>query len=287
MARQTGSRAHQATSSGPSIITQRYFDSGRDTWPEVTLGREAFERYFARHLASGVVPAERHAADMYLACACAHGIDSALASFERTFIGDMSRAVASVEPSRAFVQEILQATREKLLVCKVGDTSKIADYAGRASLRTWLSAIVIRTAISHRRKKGERGHRSLGAQDDARLAAKGPEFEYLRGRYKTAFEDAVRDAIEKLPAKDRMLLRLNLVDGMSIDAIATAYNVGRSTAARWLAGARQALLKEARRGLRKGLHLTSTELDSLAGAMRSQLEVSVLELLAEPTAKQS
>jgi RNA polymerase sigma-70 factor (ECF subfamily) len=259
---------------------RRRFEAGRAAWPELTLDANAFERYFARHAAIDPGPLEAHAADMYLACACSLGVSGALAAFERTFFGDLSRAVAAVDSSQAFVEEVLQATRERLLVGTSAEPSKIADYAGRASLRSWLSAVAVRWAISQRRRKSDQRHETFTAEDDRRLAMGGPEFDYLRGRYKDAFEDAVRDAIERLPAKQRLLLRLNLVDGMSIDKLAVAYHVGRSTAARWLASARSALLEEARREMRAKLGLTASELESIGADMRSQLEVSILRLLA-------
>jgi RNA polymerase sigma-70 factor (ECF subfamily) len=262
---------------------RRRFELGRAAWPQVDLESSVFERYFMRHASAEALPAEQHAADMYLACACAHGVDQALAVFERTLTSHVARAVASIDSSRAFVEETLQATRERLLVPKGGDPSKMADYAGRASLRSWLSAVAVRWAISQRRRTGERRHKLFTEEDDRRLAEGGPEFDYLRRRYKDEFEKAVRSAIKQLSPKARMLLRLNVVDGMSVDRLATAYKVGRSTAARWLASARRALLEQTRRELQSKLGLTSTELESLAGDILSQLEVSVLKLLASQT----
>jgi RNA polymerase sigma-70 factor (ECF subfamily) len=217
---------------------------------------------------------------MYLACACAYGVEGALSAFECTFAVDVARAVASIDSSHAFVQDTLQVVRERLLVPKRGEPGKIVEYAGRASLKSWLCAVAVRSAITLRRRQGERGHRSFSKGVDRRLAQGGPEFEYLRGRYKEVFEEAVRTAVEQLPAKQRMMLRLNLIDRMSIDKLGAMYKVGRSTAARWLASARRALLEHARRELHAKLRLTSTELDGLAADMRSQLEISIHRLLA-------
>jgi RNA polymerase sigma-70 factor (ECF subfamily) len=217
---------------------------------------------------------------MYLAWACAEGNSEALAALERVLTSDVARALASADSSQAFVEEMLQVTREHLLVRRSGKPGRVADYGGRASLKTWLCAVAVRLAISRRRRKGEQRHEQLSTDHDLRLAGGGPEFEYLRGRYKSVFEDAVRSAIEQLPAKERMLLRLNVVDGMSVDELGALYKVGRSTAARWLASARRALLEAARRDLRTRLQLSPEEFESLAGDLSSQLEVSVLRLLA-------
>jgi RNA polymerase sigma-70 factor (ECF subfamily) len=259
-----------------------HFSVGCAAWPHFELEFEAFQHYFAGHAATEGPPLETHAADMYLACACAYGAREALAAFERTFVADMERAVASIDSSRAFVEDVLQVVRERLFVAKSGQPGKIADYAGRASLRTWLCAVAVRSALSLRRRGAERPHTQFAAKDDRRLVERGPEFEYLRRRYKDAFEDAVSAAIVRLPPKQRMLLRLNMVDRMSVDSLGTLYRVGRSTAARWLANAREALLQLVRAELCTKLGVASAELDSLAADMRSQIEVSVLRLLADP-----
>jgi RNA polymerase sigma-70 factor (ECF subfamily) len=257
----------------------RRFVLGRAAWQGLALSFDGFADYFRPHAASATLPAEGHAADMYLACACALEVGGALAAFERVFSADMMRAVASIHSSPAFVDETMQTVRQRLFVRRDGEPGKIASYAGRASLKSWLCAVAVRSAISVRRRKGDQRHKPFAADEDRRIAKGGPEFEYLRGRYKAVFESAVRTAIERLPAKQRLLLRLNLVDGMTIDNLGTAYKVGRSTAARWLADARRALFEQARLDLQATLRLTSTELDSLAVDLRSQLEVSVLRLL--------
>jgi RNA polymerase sigma-70 factor (ECF subfamily) len=66
---------------------------------------------------------------------------------------------------------------------------------------------------------------------------------------------------------------------MSIDRLAVAYAVGRSTAARWLADARATLLEETRRDLHERLRVTPSEIRDLGQALDGEIEVSVLRLL--------
>jgi RNA polymerase sigma-70 factor (ECF subfamily) len=256
------------------------FDLGRAAWPDLVLDFDAFQRSFGRHFASESPPNPAYAQDIYLACACATGVHGAALAFDRTHAGVMAAAVASVDASPAFVDEILQDVRERLLVPKEGRAPKIAEYAGRASLKSWLSAVAVRAAISRRRRMGDRRHDPFTNEGDRRLASDSPELACLRNRYKDVFEHAVRSAIERLCAKDRMLLRLNVVDGMSVDKLARAYGVGRSTAARWLASARATLFDQVRSEIRRTVPLTSSELESLGAAIGSQLDVSVGTLLA-------
>ncbi|MGZ3425953.1 MAG: hypothetical protein ACXVCV_04845, partial [Polyangia bacterium] len=57
--------------------------------------------------------------------------------------------------------------------------------------------------------------------------------------------------------------------------------VHRSTVARWIAGARQQVLADARARLRAELGLSAGEFDSLAGVVRSQLDLSVAKILVK------
>ena len=255
-----------------------YFEHGRSAWPAIDLDIDTFRRYFARH-ASERIPGDDRAADMYLACACGYGVDGAVGALEHAFSRDIASAVASINPSPSFVEEALQVTRLRLFTRSGPAPGAIADYAGRASLRSWLRTVFVRSAISMRRRKAEQRHEPVTDQSDQRLARSGPEFEYLLRRYKEVFEDAIRSAIETLSPKERMLLRLSVVEGMSVDQLGAAYRVGRSTAARWIAAARATLFERARREVHEQVLVTSSELDSLATALRSQFEVNVGDLL--------
>jgi RNA polymerase sigma-70 factor (ECF subfamily) len=271
-------RGRDQSSDLPELARHR-FELGRAAWPDLGLGFEVFEPYFHRHSLAAEPPCEEHASDLYLACACGEGIEDAIAALEHTLASDVTPALASIDSSHEFVEEMLQATRERLFVGKDGRASKILEYGGRASLRSWLCAVAVRVAISNKRRKGEQRHVSFESRADERVGNSGPELDYLRRRYKSSFEDAVRSAIRSLPPRQRMLLRLNVVHGMSIDQLGTTYRVGRSTAARWLANARRALFERTRGELQTKLRLTSTEIEALAADMQSQIDVSVARLL--------
>ena len=194
----------------------------------------------------------------------------------------MARAVASIDSSRAFVDETLQVLRERLFVPKNGRPGKIADYAGRASLRTWLIAVAVRSAISLRRRKGEHPHEAFAHEADRRLVERGPEQEYLLRQYKDAFEDAVRVALARLPAKERMLLRLNLVRrNERRQAWHCVSSRPRNGCALGLRKPAEPCWKKLRAELCTKLGIMSSELDSLAADIRSQIDVSVLRLLTD------
>jgi RNA polymerase sigma-70 factor (ECF subfamily) len=77
------------------------------------------------------------------------------------------------------------------------------------------------------------------------------------------------------------VLRLHVVEGLNIDEIGALFKVHRSTVARWIAAARTQVLTDARKQLRAELGLSAGEFDSLAGVVRSQLDLSVAGILVK------
>src|SRR5207245_2776368 len=96
--------------------------------------------HFVEHLAAqGASELEAiHAADLWLACACARGVPSAAEELERAFFGELDRAVASLDSSASFADDVRQAIRERLYVRASGTLPGIATYTGEGPLSGWL-----------------------------------------------------------------------------------------------------------------------------------------------------
>jgi len=247
--------------------------AARSAWPDFDVAAEDFARYLARHAGDGALRSPERAGDLYLACSCARGLPRALDAFERILQASVARAVARIDRSRSFADLVTQDLRSRLLM---GDPPKIVDYAGRAPLASWLKTAAVRSALNLMRAKGDQRHDSLPSG----LIAEGePELALVRAKYRPEFEDALRTALSSLPERDRAVLCSSVRDGRSIDEIAEMHGVGRSTAARWLIAARERLTAETRRTLQERLGLTPSELDSVAAAVRSEVDVSIVRLL--------
>ncbi len=252
--------------------------AARAAWPELHAGGpgiplEQFAVYLARHVPGGAVPEGEHAVDLYLACACAAGDRRALEVFERLLATAVARGIARVDSSPSFHDVVAQDLRTRLLM---GDPPKITDYAGRASLASWLKTAAVRSALNTRRAKADRPHDPLHA---GLVAATAPERDLLREQYRAHFEEALRLALTELPERERTLLSLSVRDRLSIDALAEKFGVGRSTTARWLVAARDLLTRETRRILMERLGLTPSEVDSVAAEVRSDVDMSIVRLL--------
>ena len=112
-----------------------------------------------------------------------------------------------------------------------------------------------------------------------RSAAPDPEVDYLKSKYKEEFRDAFQATLVELSNDERNVLKLHYIDGLNIDEIGTAYRVHRATVARWLAHSREKILEETKKRLEQRLKLQSSEVESLIGLVRSQLDVSIHKFL--------
>jgi len=250
-------------------------EAGRTAWPAVALAREAF----SLHVAPLADDAARFAADLYLAAACLAGDTAAIEQLDRELTSAARGAIASIDANPAFIDEGLQRLRTSLLV---GDAPRLAAYAGRGGLRAWLGVAAARTALMMRRSRQRQ--REVPAEDDwssalVEISTNDPELELLKRQYRAAFAAAFHDAVGALEPRLRTVLRMSFLEDLSIDEIGATYAVHRATAARWITRASEVLFEETQRLLGERLALTPTELGRMTALVRSQLDVSVSQLL--------
>lgn len=260
------------------------WERGRTAWPRIALGAPAFVRHLATHLPAGEAPqgflSTVNAADLYLACACAHGDAAALAAFDQSILAQVPAFLLRMDPSPSFADEVRQVLREKLLVAAAGATPKIAEYAGAGSLQGWLRVVTIRTAVSLRRKRDEQPGEDLDESVGKVLpVGQDLEIDYIRTRYQKEFKEALQAAFASLPQEQRHVLRMHFANGLTGDAIASVLQVNRRTVVRWLASGKSAMFQETRRLLQAQLRLSAGEFDSLINLVRSRLDVSIASLL--------
>ena len=103
----------------------------------------------------------------------------------------------------------------------------------------------------------------------------------LRVDQQVQFREAFRKAVALLTVRQRALLRLNLLDGLTIDELAPLYGAHRSSVARWLADAKSALEAETRRLTAQLLRLDPAEVDRLLSRAQQGFELSLSRALRE------
>ena len=248
-------------------------------WPASWLPDATFLAH-ARARATGVPEAELLAGDLYLACACLHGVPDALAALEREHFARIREFAASVDSSPEFIKELSQRLRAKLLVADGADGAdppRIATYSGRGSLGGWVRVAAVRLARdiarserAHARRHDE--HAALDPQVD-------PELGYLKRAYGRAVSDAVQAALAALDGESRTLLKMHYLDGLTIEQVGLAFGKSRATSARMLAAARLALVADIRVRLTATVGVRPEEADSLLAFVRSRLDVSIGQAL--------
>jgi RNA polymerase sigma-70 factor (ECF subfamily) len=253
-------------------------------WP--TLRGDGVE--FTAYLAERMLPERKvaewlgsvHAADLFLCSFCARGDSAALEIFDRTFLTQVVSAIAAIQSAPAFIAEVQQQMRQKLLVSSAERPAKIAEYAGFGPLSHWLRAVAVRTALNLRRTQNRE---DFPVADEVLLdlpvRTNDLELDYLKSRYRTDFTEAFRKAVSSLTSQERNILRLHFVDGLSLSQVGAAYQADKSTISRWISKSRQQLLQRTRDDLGERLHLDTGELDSLMNLVDSQLEMSIDSVL--------
>jgi RNA polymerase sigma-70 factor, ECF subfamily len=250
-------------------------DAGRTAWPGLALDEAAFVGHLARHSVAGLPPL-KHAGDLWLACACATGVKGAAAAFEKEHKATVRRAIARV--SRGAEDEVAQSVMVSLFVSEPGARPRIAEYGARAALRTWVATVAANAAMNRAQKKENQAYESVGAIGAA-MAGVEPELLLAKARHGPELEKALREALADLDKRKRVLLRLHHVQGWTMDRLATMYRVSRSAAGRLVIGARETLVEDTKRRLKERLKLTPSELESLLGVLRSDLQVSLVRML--------
>lgn len=248
--------------------------ASREAFPDVVLPGDVFMRHLAER--SKGQPGDLRAVDLYLACACLAGDRAALAALDARVIAKLDKAVAGVDPSPDFVDELRQRVRERLLV---GSPPRLTEYAGQGSLLGWARTVAVRLALNLKRDLGRETPEDDEVLAELPLTGRDVELDFVRAQHREDFTTAFREALAALEPRERNALRLSYVDRLSIDQIGAIYGAHRATAARWLAAAREKLVDGTRARLSERLKLTASEVDSLLGALQSNLEVSLNRFL--------
>ncbi len=250
-------------------------EAGVAAWPALPVDRDAF----LQHLAAMPPPKLAYAGDLLLSFACASKNDTAIRALDALVRTEVAAAVARLDSSPSFADDVGQKLREHLLL---SSPPTIATYAGRASLRTWLRTSALRMAINMRRRKEDEVGARVAITSSYAARPDDAELRVLRSRYREHFTSVLRDALLRLPERDRRILHLHLAERATLEKLAAMYDVGLSTMGRWITGARERLAADIRTTLRDRLRFTASEYDGIAPLILSEIDVSLAGILGRP-----
>lgn len=138
-------------------------------------------------------------------------------------------AVHCCRRDRRDAEEVLQTVYLKILDGR-------ARFDGRSALRTWLFAVIRRTAADHRRRRllREWWHTALGQGDAIASNAPGPDAILHDAEQR----DALTRALARLPERQRQVLLLVFYHSCTVEQAAAVMGVGIGSARRHYARAK-------------------------------------------------
>jgi RNA polymerase sigma-70 factor (ECF subfamily) len=258
-------------------------ESGRAEWPEVVVSSATFVAHVAARLPAEAFASPEalrteleatRAGDMWIACACTHGVSNAVPAIDARLFPDLRTAVDRVKGLGDRASDLLQSLRRDLFVGEEARQPRIADYNGRGDLRGWLRVTAVRAALKVLRND-KREISSDGALLESEATAADPEMAYVKELYRAQFRTAFQLALDSLEDRDKALLKQHVVDGLSIDRIGDLYQVHRATAARWVQKAKETLLERTRDRFRETVKVGDTECASILRLVGSQLDGTI------------
>jgi RNA polymerase sigma-70 factor (ECF subfamily) len=257
------------------------YTRGREAHPRIIVPEQAFGRYLARCAAESKSDSLSNLAveDVYLACACAEKVRGATPAFERRYGRVIRRAVSRVLGTADERQEAEQRAWQHLLVGGLDGPARIAQYLGQGPLEKWISVASMRVAISFGRS--ESAERRLRDKAIAEASGVDPEHMFMKGELREAFEAAVSGALARLKPRERLVLKLYLVSGMTLEGIGKSLGVTRQAVTKTLGNARETIVSEVNESVRQQLDMSNDDLTSLLRYVASQLDVSISRVLGK------
>jgi RNA polymerase sigma-70 factor (ECF subfamily) len=247
-------------------------------WPGVRVSNETFS---ARVQELGITAPDlsKRASDIFLAIAGLERDDRALRHFDKTILADLDLHVGRYALQPAALDDVRQKIRLKLLV---GPPPAIRGYRGTGPLGAWVRVAAVRIAADLKTGETLGGGRFVDGALAAFRPAFGdsPEIAAIKHRYHGHLRDALEQTLQALPAREKTLLRLTVVDGLNIDAIGAIYRVHRATVARWLVQVRAQVFAGIRERIGLRNQPTVSELRSLLVLLADEVHLSARRILA-------
>jgi len=141
------------------------------------------------------------------------------AELERLHQASFGWALNCCRHDRADAEEVLQTVYLKILQGK-------AIYRGESKLRTWLFAVIRKTAITERRKRVLRSLVTITDTDNK--SGSQPEIEFERSEMQQRFQQA----LARLPARQRETMHLVFYQDLSLSEAAEVMNISIGSARR-------------------------------------------------------
>jgi RNA polymerase sigma-70 factor len=226
-----------------------------ETWPGVRVDAAGLATHLAALWPEGVPP-RLALGDLGLAFAALQGDAAAVREVSRLVEKAVRLQAAHLGLDASGRRELEVDVLPKLLVADPAQgatAASLAGFRGRGSLGAYLGVAVAHLAVD--------GHRAVARRKEApasvleNLLAPGgghanppattPESMVARAQISDSVKACLQEALSTLAHRDRVLLKLAYVQGLTSEQLGRIYSVDRATASRWLSGARDRLWSKA------------------------------------------
>jgi RNA polymerase sigma-70 factor, ECF subfamily len=156
---------------------------------------------------------------------------------------------------------------QEITVKMLTEGNRMAGYNGRGSLAGWLRAAVAHAAVDRfrraRRLVSLEDSSNSGALADWMDTGEADSEEALDSRWGPIISNAVSESISRLAARDRLVLGLYYLRGISLLAIGRQFRIHEATVSRWIERLRRDIRKQLEKDLRKKHGLRTNDIRSL------------------------
>jgi RNA polymerase sigma-70 factor (ECF subfamily) len=209
-----------------------------------------------------------HAAEVELARLCAAGDERAWETFVREYRPLLYRAADALDPTGG-AREVADSLYADLygLTSGGGQRQSLFRYfEGRSSLLTWLRAVLAQRYVDRLRA----ARRAEPLDEDAEPQAPAPA-DPDRDRYVRLVRVALRHAVSRLDARDRLRLAGYYVQELTLAQVGRLLGESEASASRHLTRARREIRSEVERQLREEGRMSD---DHIAACLASVMEDS-------------
>jgi RNA polymerase sigma-70 factor (ECF subfamily) len=260
----------------------------REDFPDLEVKEDELRSYVENHSTqpgrvhpgAGAADLGAIVSDMLLAFACSRGDGRAIALFRRRYAPVVESVRARFRARAPSSDDLWSELELRLFVRAVDAPPRIEEYAGRSELAAWLKVVAARLVLN--RLAGEKPETPTDARlfDAMLVTDASPELALAAAEDRAGLKRLFERAARELEARERRLLRLAFVDGFTIDDIAGVYGVHRSSAARWVKEASEALSRNVVRLARAELRLSPEQLERWARGLEGSMGLSLARFLA-------
>jgi RNA polymerase sigma-70 factor (ECF subfamily) len=255
------------------------YHAGRAAWPGLRMDLSTFQRW-VRTAGIDIGALQERGEELYLVAGCVSQDAEAFQAFERRYLSTLNQSVGRIVLSADQADELRQQLRVTLLL---GAQPKIGTFRGQGPLGAWVQVCAVRLAL----KLG--AARDRLANPDASLleglVSQDADQELLaaKAQYRDTFQAALEECFLALPSRQKTLLRMHFLDGMSIDEMGQVFHVHRATIARWLVAIRREVLEQICKKISLSLRASSSEFRSMVRLVQGDVRLSLHRILGGET----